>query len=244
MHMERRIDRLHWREFKKLVPEKIANVIVPVGIIEAHGASALGTDVLIPERLAQLAAEKAGALVAPPIAYGVPGGLDGYPGSLGVRAEIFAEYLQDVLHSLANCGFRHIFVLNGHGGNNLALKEVAQAVFQATGVFVAVIHWWIEAADLTREVYGGAGGHGGADETGLMLAIDPALVRHKEDSSESAWIVKPSVITYPAPSSLLVYGDDAAPISVDPDRARTYMKRVSGRIAEIIEDLEARWSEI
>jgi creatinine amidohydrolase len=242
--MERRIDRLHWREFKRLVPDSITTVLLPVGIVEAHGASALGTDILIPERLAEMAAQKVGALVAPSIAYGVPGGLEGYPGTIGVRAEIFAEYLQDVLHSLAASGFKTIFILNGHGGNSVALKEVAQIAFQSSGVFIAIIHWWIEAADLTREVYGGAGGHGGADETGLMLAIDRTLVRHKPESAETAWLVRPAVVTFPVPSSLLVYEKDAAPISLDEEKARLFLERVSNRIEEIIEDIESRWSEI
>jgi creatinine amidohydrolase len=242
--MEIRIDRLHWREFKKQVPENIMTVLLPVGMLEAHGASALGTDVIIPEKLAEIVAKDVGALVAPSIAYGVPGGLDGYPGTVGVREEVFAEYLQDVLHSLGTTGFKIIFILNGHGGNNTALKEVARSVFQSSGVFVGVIHWWIEAADLTREVYGGSGGHGGADETGMMLAIDPALVRTKPKDAETPYRVRSSIITYPAPSSHLVYDDDAAPLSHDEAQARTFMKRVADRIAEIIEDIEARWAEI
>jgi creatinine amidohydrolase len=242
--MEIRIDRMHWREFKKQVPDNIMTVLLPVGMLEAHGASALGTDVIIPERLAEIVAKDVGALVAPSIAYGVPGGLDGYPGTVGVREEIFAEYLQEVLHSLATSGFKIVFILNGHGGNNMALKEVARSVFQASGVFVGVIHWWIEAADITREIYGGSGGHGGADETGMMLAIDPALVRTKGRESETPYRVRSSIVTYPSPSSHLVYDDDVAPLSLDEDKARTYLKRVTERIAEIIEDIEGRWAEI
>jgi creatinine amidohydrolase len=242
--MEIRIDRLHWREFKKQVPENITTVLLPVGMLEAHGASALGTDVIIPEKLAEIVAREVGALVAPSIAYGVPGGLDGYPGTVGVREEIFAEYLQEVLHSLATSGFKIVFILNGHGGNNVALKEVARSVFQSSGVFVGVIHWWIEAADITREIYGGSGGHGGADETGMMLAIDPALVRNKPKEAETAYRVRSAVVTYPAPSSHLTYDDDAAPLSMDEARAGKFLKRVADRIGEIIEDIEARWAEI
>ena len=242
--MEIRIDRLHWREFKKLVPESVTTVLLPVGMLEAHGASALGTDVIIPEKLAEMVAKDVGALVAPSIAYGIPGGLDGYPGTVGVREEIFAEYLGEVLHSLATSGFKIVFILNGHGGNNVALKEVARSVFQSSGVFVGVIHWWIEAADITREIYGGSGGHGGADETGMMLAIDPALVRTKPKDAEGSWRVRSSVVTYPAPSSHLVYDDDAAALSFDEAKAAAILKRVAERIGEIVEDIEGRWAEI
>ena len=46
---------------------------MPVGILEAHGAAALGTDILIPERMSVLLAEPVGALIAPTIPYGVFG---------------------------------------------------------------------------------------------------------------------------------------------------------------------------
>lgn len=242
--MERRIDRLHWKELKKIVPEKVNAVILPVGILEAHAASALGTDNFIPEHLAGLVAPKVGALVAPTIPYGVPGSLEGYPGTVGVRREIFADYVQDVLHGLAMTGFHEAFILNGHGGNTEALKEVAQAAFQSSGLFTAVIHWWLEAADITREVYGGAGGHGGADETGLMLAIDPALALKSARSVEPAFRMRAAVQAYPAASSLLVYGDDAAPLSFDATRARTFLAKVTARVEEIIEEIQAHWSEI
>ena len=44
---------LNWMEFEKLVPEKYDTAIVPVGTIEAHGVSPLGTDNLIPEEIAR-----------------------------------------------------------------------------------------------------------------------------------------------------------------------------------------------
>jgi len=44
---------LTWEEFRYRVPSQSDSVIVPVGTIEAHGAIPLGTDNLIPARLAQ-----------------------------------------------------------------------------------------------------------------------------------------------------------------------------------------------
>jgi creatinine amidohydrolase len=241
--MERHIDRLHWKELRKLVPDKISTVLLPVGILEAHGASALGTDIIIPDRLADLVAGKVGALVAPSIPYGVPGSLAGYPGTVGVRAETFTDYVLDVLHGLASTGFRQIFILNGHGGNNAALKEAAQLTFEGAGACVAVIHWWIECDDLARETFGGSGGHGGADETAMMLAIDPALVPAPK-AVDPPYRVRPSVVSYPAPSSALVFGEDAAAISFDETKAKAFLGRVAARLEEIIEEIEARWAEI
>lgn len=241
--MERQITRLQWKEFRRLVPEKTTTVLLPIGILEAHGASALGTDILIPERLAERVAEKVGALIAPTIPYGVPGSLGGYPGTVGVHPEVFADYVADVLHGLAGAGFRQAFLLNGHGGNNDALREVAREAWQGSRLAVAIIHWWIECADLTREVYGGAGGHGAADETGLMLAISPDLVEKRPRQVDSPWRSRPSTVTFPAPSSMIVYDDDAAALSFDEKKARLFEEKVVARMEEVIEEIEGRWSD-
>lgn len=241
--MERQIERLHWKEFRRLVPEKTATVLLPVGILEAHAGSALGTDILIPERLAARVADKVGALIAPTVPYGVPGSLGGYPGTVGVRPEVFADYMADILFGLASAGFRQAFILNGHGGNNDALRDVAREAWQGAGLAVAVIHWWIECTDITREVYGGAGGHGAADETGLMLAFAPELVEKRPRQIDTAWRARPSVVTFPAPSSLIVYDADAAALSFDEKKARQFEEKAVARMAEVIEDIEARWSE-
>ena len=241
--MERHITRLQWKEFRRLVPDKTTTVLLPVGILEAHGASALGTDILIPERLAERVAEKVGALIAPTIPYGIPGSLGGYPGTVGVRPEIFADFVSDVLHGMAAAGFRQAFVLNGHGGNNEALRDVAREAWQASGLAVAVIHWWTECAEVTREVYGGSGGHGAVDETGLMLAISPDLVEKRPRQADAAWRARPSVVTFPAPSSMIVYDADAAPLSFDEKKAKQFEEKVVIRLEELIEEIEARWSD-
>ena len=241
--MERHIARLQWKEFQRLVPDKIMTAILPIGILEAHGAAALGTDILIPERMASLLADPVGGLIAPTIPYGVPGSLSGYPGTVGVRTEVFTDYVADVLHSLAAAGFRQVFILNGHGGNNEALKEVAQEAWQGAGLAVAVLHWWMECGDIVKEIYGGAGGHGGADETGLMLAISADLVEKRPRQIDAPYRMRPSVVTYPAPSSLLVFEDGAAPLSFDEKKAKLFETKVARRLEEIIEEIEARWSE-
>ncbi|RME29732.1 MAG: creatininase family protein, partial [Candidatus Zixiibacteriota bacterium] len=49
--MERELQRLNWLTVQKLVPKEINTVIFPVGTVEAHGSSCLGTDNFIPETL-------------------------------------------------------------------------------------------------------------------------------------------------------------------------------------------------
>ncbi|HHI02709.1 MAG TPA: creatininase family protein, partial [candidate division Zixibacteria bacterium] len=62
--MQRQLQRLTTRNIRKLVPDKIDTILLPVGTVEAHGAAALGTDNFIPESLAEYLADKIDALIA------------------------------------------------------------------------------------------------------------------------------------------------------------------------------------
>jgi len=41
---ERRIDRISWMEFAEIVPRHVGTALLPVGTLEAHGITSLGTD--------------------------------------------------------------------------------------------------------------------------------------------------------------------------------------------------------
>ena len=188
--MERVYNRLHWKRVKELVPDKIDTLIFPVGTVEAHGAMALGTDDYIPESMATYLADRIDALVAPTVNYGITRSLYGYPGSVTVSEASFKSYIRDILESFSHMGFRKIILLNGHGGNNASLKEVAQVYFYEYKVKIAVIHWWELIRELVKEFYGEAGGHAAIDETALVQAIDPALVDNAMYNENLAYFVR------------------------------------------------------
>jgi len=50
--MERELQKLSWLKVQNLVPQQIDTVILPVGTVEAHGSSCLGTDNYIPNEIA------------------------------------------------------------------------------------------------------------------------------------------------------------------------------------------------
>ena len=62
-----------WMRLASIVPEITDRVILPVGTIEAHGATCIGSDTYIPINLAKLAAKKCNALIAPAITHGATG---------------------------------------------------------------------------------------------------------------------------------------------------------------------------
>jgi len=239
---ERRIDRINWMEFAETVPRHINLALLPVGTLEAHGVTSLGTDNEIPTRLCEALAERLNALVAPTIPYGVTAHLGALAGGTHVPAPAFTEYAAAVIAALAHQGMQNVIVMNGHGGNTEALREATRRVHEDTGVFVAVFNWWIEMKPFVEESLGAPGGHAGVDETAAMIAIAPAQVFPDRWDPSLAFEHRESLAAFPAPGSLLYYGGKRSDPKFDTRAAARFWDRVVEHVGEVLEDLVARWN--
>ena len=87
----------------------------------------------------------------------------------------------DLLESAYVHGFRHILLLNGHGGNTASLQvALAEALNELHGLQVQIGIWWREPevkAVMEEAFPGQPGGHANASETSMVLAIRPDVVR-------------------------------------------------------------------
>jgi len=239
---ERRIDRINWMEFAEIVPRHVGTALLPVGTLEAHGITSLGTDNEIPTRLSEALAERLNALVAPTIPYGVTAHLGALAGGTHVPAPAFTEYVVAVIAALAHQGIQNVIVMNGHGGNTEALRDATRRVHEETGVFVAVFNWWIEMKPYVEETLGVPGGHAGADETAAMLAIAPAQVFPDRWDPSLAFEHRESMAAFPAPGSLLYYGGKRSDPNLNARAAAKFWERVVEHVGEVLEDLVARWN--
>ncbi|MER3410245.1 MAG: hypothetical protein C4305_04285 [Thermoleophilia bacterium] len=155
-------------------------VIVPVGSTEDHGDHGpLWTDVYIPLEVAKRAAPELGALVGPPIPFGIAHDHRGAPGLVHLRTDTFFELVRDVCLSLTDVGFRRVVLLNGHYCNTHAL-ELAVARFHdelPQGARVYPFPYWAGLAPEQAERYlsGTVGIHANVGETSVVLAIDEKL---------------------------------------------------------------------
>ncbi len=242
--MARGLQRLTWTKVKRLVPETINTILLPIGTVEAHGAAALGTDNIIPETLARMTAERVNALIAPTLNYGITRSLYQYPGSMTIRPEHFAPFVADILTSLVDRRFKHIIILNGHGGNNAALKDAAYAVHYQRQAFIAVVHWWQLTADLTKEYFGEAGGHAALDETACLQAIDPALVDRSEYSEKMTYLVQGGADVFPSPGSVLLYVKGEGLPNFDQKQADGYLPRVAQAVGDFVLSVLDQWRQL
>jgi len=242
--MERELQRLNWKQVKELVPNKIDKVILPVGTIEAHGAAALGTDNYIPSSMADYLANKIDAIIAPILNYGITKSLYGYPGSMTIKPDNYENFIDDILRSLKDIGFKKVIILNGHGGNNSELKSAAQNFYYKYKIRVAVIHWWDLTRDLVKEFYGEAGGHAALDENAMVQAVDDKLVDKNLYDENLPYYYRPGGDIYPIPGSILLYTENEGIPDFDYKKSCEYQKLVFAKVEEFVKFILKRWDTI
>lgn len=111
-----RLAELTWAEARDYC-QKNKNLIIPVGTCEQHGAHLpLDNDVLVAQWLADELSRRSGALVAPPLSYGVNLPLDAaMTGTAGVTPELLRDTAASVIQCWRRQGFERFFLLNYHG---------------------------------------------------------------------------------------------------------------------------------
>ncbi|MBZ6493666.1 creatininase family protein [Natrinema longum] len=156
--------------------------VVPVGSTEQHGPHApLGTDVLTAEAVADAGVERVGREVvrSPAIPVGIAEEHRQFPGTMWVSEDTFRDYVGEAVASLASHGFDRVVLVNGHGGNVDALREVGGRLTRDGDAYVVPFTWFEAVGDHSADM-----GHGGPLETALLRHCDPDSVR--EDRIEEA----------------------------------------------------------
>lgn len=239
----REMSLLCWQEFGEIVPARIRTVLVPFGSLEPHGVIPNGTDSLAPEAMARDIAGRVDALIAPVLNYGMTEAMKAYPGAVSIPAEAYAPFAEAVLDNLALQGFKNLIVLNGHGGNSVALNSAAAKVANARRVRVLVVNWWTLADDITKSVFKQNGGHAGNNETAYIQAFLPAFI-HPERYKPGMTSPNAPAGAYaavPVASTILLYEPGQGYPTFDAGQAKEYFRRVNDRVAELILDTIAKW---
>ncbi|RKZ29990.1 hypothetical protein DRQ33_08280 [bacterium] len=246
--MERRIEKMNHREFRNLVPEKIDTCFLPIGTMEAHGCTNLGTDITIPEFICSTLAEKTNSLIAPTISYGITRTLLPYPGSMTVSPESFQRYVSDVVISIFRAGFKQLIIINGHGGHYDELRTIAKLAWEKQKGKTIVIHWWELCEHITKEIFSESGGHAGINETAMVLSADETLVSPELCKEIKPFFVRDGSYVYPNPAPMLFYKKDERKSffdknspRLDKEKAKKYSDAVLKYIEKFINEVKEGW---
>jgi creatinine amidohydrolase len=118
---------LTWVEIRDAIATGHTTVIVPLAALEQNGPYlATGKHIFAVQGIAEATARNLGnAIVAPVLPLGPGGSIDPpirghmrWPGSMGVRREVYEELLADILGNLRYHGFRDIVLISEHEGSS------------------------------------------------------------------------------------------------------------------------------
>jgi creatinine amidohydrolase len=138
------ISMMTWPEFESAA-RTAPFAVLAVGSVEQHGPHLpLGADLMVARLFAELAAKQHGALLLPSPPLGVNVMFGAWPGSLGVGAAVFADYVRQLAESVGRWN-RRLLVVNGHDENQEALQSLAREL--APDFDLVVLEWAHVALD-------------------------------------------------------------------------------------------------
>ena len=171
-----------WPELKDLASRIF---VVPLGSLEQHGHHLpVFTDSIIISHVAeQVEKLRTDKIVMLPVQW-----LGHSPhhrrfGSVSLDLKPYMDMICGMCRSLIGIGARKIFLMNGHGGNDIpckaALRELKSEFEEMRDLYIAYAAYWnLAAARFTeiRTTPAGGMGHACEMETSILLAENPNLV--------------------------------------------------------------------
>jgi creatinine amidohydrolase len=134
-----RLKDLNWMDVERYL-EHDSRIILITGATEQHAYLSLMTDILIPERIADVVTQRTNVLIAPPLNFGISQIFSEFPGTISFSQHTFNYAVTEIVESLFHQGFRRFFVLNGHNGNRIPPQLDD---FQMGSEICVVWHdWW------------------------------------------------------------------------------------------------------
>jgi len=240
------LEELTREEARAVAPETL--LLLPAGATEQHGPHLpVGTDFLTIEYLARAAAAEAAGkiplLVAPTMPFGSSHHHLPFGGTMSLSTDTYYHVIYDLVESLIVCGFRSIFVLNGHGGNNELIQLVARDLALKHSARLAAASYWIVAWDALVELHahvpGRLPGHAGAFETSQMMALRPDLVREPRPHRDGVTGSDPRSFYAPYRTEKhgfwqSIDGYTDSPDRGDPARGKEYLAAVVRSVAQAL----------
>jgi creatinine amidohydrolase len=158
-------------------------VILPVAAIEQHGPHLpVMVDTLLCTEIATRAAKKANerqpAVVAPTVWSGLSEHHMPFGGTFTLDFSTFHAVLRCLCSCVERQGFKRALLLNGHGGNDFALRVVVEQLAHELKMTLATATYWHLAADAIRGILERQDNvrHACEAESSMVLALRPELV--------------------------------------------------------------------
>lgn len=246
---ERLLGELTFPDVSRLLSARSV-LVLPIGSIEQHGPHLpLNTDVLIAEALSQAIvrrwADTFDLWQLPTVSISFAREHEWAAGTLSLSASGMLQLMADLGRTIRwSLPTRHLLILSGHGGNRGILEAALRDLRADARLNVCVFH----PAALSDGLGAIPEIHGGKNETSIMLAIAPHLVRldplANEQPEPDAGIIRERIldlaVTWPWSSDdekLARAGVIGDPRAATPEFGRELIDRATARAGDIIRQL-------
>jgi creatinine amidohydrolase len=250
------LEYLTWPEVKKLKWNRTV-VLFPFGSFEQHGHHLpLTTDTDIVTGIARrIEQERASKVLCLPTLW--PGHSTHhlfFPGTLSVSQMPYIRMVVELCRSVVKMGAQKIFLLNGHGGNDVPLRAALRELkteFPKTQ-FVFASYWSLASETIKeiRESRPGGLGHACEMETSIMLHLHPERVKQrlgKRDGPKHTDPYRKADMQYSRPvyfvnefHEITKTGTVGHPDLATADKGRRFLNGIVQEVANFIDDF-AKW---
>ncbi|WP_299821817.1 creatininase family protein [uncultured Jannaschia sp.] len=168
-------------EFRDRLPQNPV-ILLPLGSQEVQGPHCPMGDFTLTAGIADAAARRSGAVVAPCLPFGYAEFFRPFPGGMQLRASTFRAVIRDMVEAFLDHGLDRILILNGHSSNAALIDETLRDIRRASGIAVASIDLWRSIPnELWTRLHGErsdeARGHGGDPITSVCMYLHPERMR-------------------------------------------------------------------
>jgi len=183
-----------------------------------------------------------------------------FPGTITIPPTLYSENIKWLARCVLRAGFKRVFFLNGHGGNETpathALTELIAENDEAAAAQLAFGSWWYVGREAIKPEKLGLAtefvSHACEYETSFILALRPDLVRLQEaregpPAIDSAWVN----CEYPGRSRVSVFhrfhrltatGNMGKPTAATAEKGRAILDGVANDVAAFLREF-ATWKE-
>ena len=187
-----RWDELLSSDWQKALEKSNYTCLLPIGILEKHGAHVpIGSDLFHAQHYAREAAKREYVVVYPEYYFGQIYEAKYAQGTVAYPPQLIWDLLQATLDEIGRNGFKKVILFSTHGGNPHWLRFFVQAQLDKRHNYV--VYYWdpkpdpaiLQEQTKIRKTPIAGDEHAGERETASMMAIRPDLVKLDRATSEN-----------------------------------------------------------
>jgi len=174
------LEEMSWTELDEL-RKQVDTVLIPTGSVEMEGPHLpLAVDSIVAQEVARRVAEEVEDVVVGPLVNVTYSDWHmGFPGTLTLSIPTLTRVLREICESLIEHGFKRIFFVNSHIGNDSPIWAVGNDMARKSLARVGMISLWPLSNDVAKDVPELKEKkflHAGEIMTSVIMAIRPDLV--------------------------------------------------------------------